>query len=132
MKLNHKNILSEFIRPIDLLNTINGGVCMTTLKLSEEEGGFVLHVSAPTVAGESFNVFVDTDKLIVFSELPGELNDMVGSNPVRIPMFHHSFEIPAFINIDKIEAVYEDGELKVFLPFKDNSKIHRKIDIQQL
>ncbi len=131
MKLNHKNILSEFIRPIDLLNTINGGVCMTTMNLSEQQDGFVLHVSAPTVAGESFNVFVDTDKLIVFSELPGELNDMLGNSPVRIPMFHHSFEIPAFINTDKIEAVYEDGELKVFLPFKDNSKIHRKIDIQQ-
>ncbi len=131
MRLNHKNVLGEFIRPIDLLNTINGGVCLTTMNLTERENGFVLHVSAPTVEAESFNVFVDTDKLIVFSELPQELNDMISEKPVRIPMFHHAFDIPPFVNVDKIEAVYEEGELKVFLPFKDNNKIQRKIDIQQ-
>lgn len=132
MRLNHKNILSDFIRPIDLLNTINGGVSMTTLKLSEQEDGFVLHVSAPTVEAEAFNVFVDGTKLVLFSELPKELNEILGTQSVRIPMFHHSFDIPTFINTEQIEAVYEDGELKIFLPFKDKSKIQRRIDIQEL
>jgi HSP20 family molecular chaperone IbpA len=132
MRLEHKNILSDFIRPIDLLNTINGGVAMTTMKLNEIENGFVLHVTAPTVEAEAFNVFIDNNKLIVFSELPEALNDMSGPYPVRIPMFHHAFDIPTFVSIEQIEAVYEEGELKVFLPFKDGSKAHRKIDIEEL
>lgn len=132
MRLDHKNVLSDFIRPIDLLNTINGGVSMTTMHLNEIPDGIMLHVSSPTVQAEAFNVFVDNNKLVVFSELPQDLNEMTGPYPVRIPMFHHSFDIPNFVSIEQIEAVYEEGELKVFLPFKDGTKAHRKIDIQEL
>jgi hypothetical protein len=33
-------------------------------------------------------------------------------------MFHHAFDIPTFVSIEQIEAVYEEGELKVFCPSK--------------
>ncbi len=70
----------------------------------------VLHVTAPTVEAEAFNVLMD----------------------LIVEPFHHSFDIPGFVNIAQIEAVYEEGELKVFLPFKDGKiKAHRKIDIQE-
>jgi HSP20 family molecular chaperone IbpA len=53
--------------------------------------------------------------------------------PMHVPMFYKSFDIPYFVDGNKIDAVYEEGVLKVVLPYRQKrTTLQRKIDIKNL
>ncbi len=125
------NMWRGFLKQIDLTNTLNGGVSMTSLDMEEQENSLVITVSAPGVSPESFNIFIDHYKLIILSTLPNE--DLMDEENMYIPMFYKAFDIPYFVEGSKIDAVYEDGVLKVILPYREKSTtLQRKIDIKNL
>lgn len=133
MNFIDKNTLSVFGHQANLLNTLNGGVSMTTVRTVEEKDSMIIYISAPSVSLESFNVFVDLSKLIIFSGLQAgqELTNLTHGEVAMLPLFYKTFDIPFFVDGDKIDAVYEDGELKVALPFKEaENKLKRKIVIK--
>jgi HSP20 family protein len=51
---------------------------------------------------------------------------------LAVPMFLKVVDIPAFVDAEQIEAEYDHGQVKVYLPFKDEEHLHRKIDIKNL
>ncbi len=125
------NMWRGFLKQIDLMNTLNGGVSMASLNMEEQENSLVITVSAPGVSPESFNIFIDHYKLIILSTLPNE--DLMDEENMYIPMFYKAFDIPYFVEGSKIDAVYEDGVLKVILPYREKSTtLQRKIDIKNL
>jgi HSP20 family molecular chaperone IbpA len=104
---------------------------MTSLDMEEQENSLVITVSAPGVSPEAFNIFIDHYKLIILSTLPNE--DLMDEENMYIPMFYKAFDIPYFVEGSKIDAVYEDGVLKVILPYREKSTtLQRKIDIKNL
>jgi HSP20 family protein len=132
MNIKPKNILADFSPHIDWLNTIGGGVSMTTVTIQENTDTTVINLSAPSVSPEAFTVFVDGNKLIVYSELKqSQENESEAAQAFRVPLFNRIFDLPHFVNANEIEAVYESGELKVILPHQEaGPKIQRKIDIK--
>lgn len=133
MKFINNNILKGFANQLDLLNTMNGGVSMTSVDVEQTDNSIIIKVSAPAVSPEAFDVLVDFNKLVVMSELKNQplVSEPSGDDNFRIPMFFKVFDIPFFVDGNDIEAIYEDGELNIILPIKETGKqLQRKIDIK--
>lgn len=129
--LNNKELLRGLLRQGDLINTINGGVSMTRVVKEQYDDEFVITLSAPGLSAEAFNVVLNENQLIVFSVLPDSGIDQ-DNQLFNIPLFYRSFELPAYIDVDNIEALHDDNALRVELPFKKNDMNFRKIDIRHL
>lgn len=129
--LNNKKFLRGLLEQGDLINTINGGVSMTSVIKEQEDTEFTIKFSAPSVPGDAFNVVLNENQLIVFSVLP---NSGFGQEDqlFNIPMFYHSYDLPPYIDIGKIEAIQDDQGLMIVLPFKESAIHKRKIDIKHL
>ena len=126
-----KNILKEFVSPINWLNTINGGTSLTAVQVEREEDKFIISLSAPGVKPEAFHIFVKDNKLTVHSFLPQALDVVMESeNETLIPLFQRTFDIPPFVENELIEAVHEAGRIRVVMPFKSKDETPRRIDIQ--
>jgi HSP20 family protein len=115
---------------IDLLNTLYGGSTQTRMDVQREEERLVIDLSAPGVSPKAFNVLVEGNKLVLYTLLV-QNSDEIGQR-LAVPMFLKVVDIPAFIDAEQIEAEYQYGQVKVYLPFKDEEHYHRKIDIKNL
>lgn len=130
MKTNH-NILKNFTNEIDLLNTINGGVSPVRTDVEEIENEMRIHLQAPSIQPESFEIVVHGSQLIVLSFLPDSFHQEADSeHSFTIPLFRRVFDIPSFIDMERIEAVYENKTLQIHLPFKSEDQHQRRISIQ--
>lgn len=131
--LKNKQLLRGLLQQGDYLNTINGGVSMTNLVKEQRDTEFSIIVSAPTLPATSFNVVINEKQLIIFSVLPEIGEENVEDQLINIPMFYRSFDLPSYIDIENIEAIHDDNELVVVLPFKEGARYtNKKIDIKHL
>ncbi|MCU0352722.1 MAG: Hsp20/alpha crystallin family protein [Cytophagales bacterium] len=126
-----KNELKEYAEQINWLNTITGGVSMTAIQVEHDNRKLTISLSAPGVNPEAFHIFVKEDKLTIHSFLPETIEHFLRSeNTTPIPMFQRIFDIPAFVDSEHIEAVYDEGQIHVHLPFRTEDQTPRRIDIQ--
>ena len=104
---------------------------MTNLVKEQRENEFNLIISAPSLPASSYNVVLNGRQLIIFSILPNS-GERVEDQLVNIPMFYRSFDLPSYIDVENIEAIHDDKELMVVLPFKESARYNKKIDIKHL
>jgi len=124
MKIKNKNVLKDLVLQINAMNTIQGGVAATSVNVSLEEGGQILEVQTPSIAMEAYNLEVHNHILKIDIHFPKyALNDAT-------PIMTRVFPLPSSVDTEKIEATFDNNSLRVFLPQKDASKQHRKIDIK--
>jgi len=134
-----KNELRDFVHQIDTMNTIGGGAATTTVNIDKHVDNITITIKAPTLNSESFNIFLQGNKLIVYSVLNN--NDVLAEEESEarkaarhmIPLFNKVFDIPSIVDREQIDAVYEEGMLRVIMPFNgDPSKMDvKRIDIRQ-
>ena len=125
MKLLPKNIVRDALKIGDVLHTVNGGMSQTTATVSEWNKGAVIRVSAPGVNPESFKVMLHKNRLTVVSEYHH------WDNPeLRVPVFNRVWDLPAYINVSRIEAIYEQGELQIRLPYHAGTDEPKLIQIK--
>ena len=119
---------------IDLLNTLYGGSSQTTMNVEREDERLVISLTAPGMSANAFNVLVEGGKLVLYTLLVGtaENKEEESNQRMAVPMFLRVLDIPAFVDVDQIEAVHEQGRVMVMLPFKDEEQMHRRIDIKNL
>lgn len=131
--LNNKDILRGLLQQGDILNTINGGVSRTSVKTKQMEDHFLITISAPSVSPDAFNVVINHNQLVAFSVIKELNRQNETASAWNLPMFYNTFNIPQYVDKEAIEAVHEEGELKIILPFKEFSEnTWRKIDIKHL
>jgi len=101
--------------------------------IMEHPDSFELNLAAPGLKKEDFKISLDNNVLTISSELEDEKHEE-GKNFTRKEFFYgsfsRSFTLPKSINIDKINAEYENGILKVMLPKKDEAKVDIKKEIK--
>jgi HSP20 family protein len=129
--LNNKDLLRGLLLHADLANTINGGISQTNVQVTNNDNIMLIRVSAPAVHAEAFNIILNYNKLTLFSELPQDETNTSGT-PVRVPMFIKTFNLPATVDTDKMEAFFEAGELKIILPHKPKKNMQRRVNIKNL
>lgn len=124
-----KLISQEFIRNIapqlNLLNTLGGGTAQAHLRVDKVAKGVVVRVAAPSVRPENFHVLLDNNRLTVYCDYRHAEDDKMSA-----PLFAQTLDLPANLDLDRIDAVHEANELRIRIPFQDSASSRREIDIK--
>ena len=101
--------------------------------IAEDESKYEMHVSVPGMKKTDFNLDLTEGRLTVSGERKLE-EKKEGKNfhslETHYGSFSRSFYLPDDVNSESIEAVYEDGLLKINLP-KAEKKINKaKIEVK--
>ncbi|MCC5945664.1 MAG: Hsp20/alpha crystallin family protein [Bernardetiaceae bacterium] len=120
--INPKSLVEQ----INLANTVNGGVSATYLHISHNSERALIRMRMPGVSQDAYRLSVALDQLQIHTVLSTDENKTFGEQPTLT----RSLPLPAIINVEGIEARFEDGMLLVMLPFKTpNDRLPREIQI---
>lgn len=129
--LQNKEVLRSLLQQGDLANTINGGTTQTFVHTEEQSHRTIISVFSPHVDSNEFKVVLNKNTLSILRYL-GEAFDFAGHEKWMVPVFAQSFQLPSNVTKESIEAVYEEGVLKVILPKEDEQKLNREIKIREV
>ena len=130
------SIIDEMFKPDWLGGVQNFGANVPAVNIKETDTVFRIELAAPGKKKEDFNVEVDHNVLTISSEERSETNEKDNEGKYTrkefsYNSFRRSFTLPETVNLDTINASYEDGVLHVTLPKKEEAlpKPKRLIDI---
>ena len=126
MKLISSKFIHSIAPQLDLLNTIGGGVAQPQLRVDQHPKGVIVRVAMPTVTADSFRVVLNQQKLTVFGEYRHEPDDQLAA-----PLFVQTLDLPANLDVARIDAIHEGQELRVRIPFLSPNDQQREIDIKR-
>jgi HSP20 family protein len=94
-----------------------------SVNITEDDAKFSLHLAAPGLVKEDFNIKVENDFLVISAEKKEEKDENVQGKYTRREFnygaFKKSFRLDENINREGITAAYENGVLKINLPKKE-------------
>lgn len=106
-------------------NRFNRALTVPKVNLTETKENYTLSVGAPGLHKKDFNIDV-TDNLLTVSaehEDDKEVKDeKYRRQEFNYSSFSRSFTLPDGVVKDKIEASYDGGVLKIFIPKKETEK----------
>ena len=127
--LKNKKALRSLLRHGDVLNTLNGGRVQADVSIKQHQKEFVIVIKAPGISMEHFDLTLDFHRLNVSIHLPHDFRE----EAIFHPILARSFNLPGYVDTDKIAAHYKPGQLQVILPFKEVSEDQRRrINIRHL
>ena len=95
------------------------------VNITEKENSYHMEVVAPGWEKENFNIKLDGDVLTINAEKTEETNetsDKVIRREYSKKSFKRSFTLDEKVDVNSINAKYENGVLKLDLPKKENVK----------
>lgn len=123
------SVFEDFFKPWNEMAGINGlwgkTLTMPAVNITEDKDFYKICVAAPGLEKKDFNIDVEGNMLTVSSEKEEkkeEKNERITRSEYNYSSFSRSFTLPDTVMTEKIEAVYEGGELKVMLPKKEEAK----------
>lgn len=126
MKLISSKKIREFAPQMDLLNTIGGGVAQAQVRLDKREQGVILRVALPSASPDTFHVALHNQRLTVYSAYRHQPDDKLSA-----PLFMRMLDLPANLDVARIDAVQEGPELRVRIPYKRTNDEPRELDIRR-
>lgn len=119
-----KNHYFDLLTSVDVMNTLNGGRVEPTVKLSQLENSREIRVKIPGIDAETINVDIHNNTVAIYYTL----NIASVEKLMKIPYTVYNRQQPYFIDVSKINAQVEEGELIVKLPFnKLANGYHKKL-----
>ena len=109
----------------DSLTRSGGSVFVPKVDIIENEKAFELHVAAPGLSKEDFNIELNKNLLTISGErkLSSEKKDTnYHSIETQYGSFSRSFTLPENVDAEKINAKYNNGILELIVP-KDDKKV---------
>ena len=101
------------------------------VNIIENFPSFVVEIAAPGLGKEDFKIEVEEDMLKISSEKATQQEENKDSQyrkrEFNYESFERSFKLPENIEIDKIQAKYENGILNVTLPKMEEKKVLKKM-----
>jgi HSP20 family molecular chaperone IbpA len=130
MRFGGLHISKELLLTADVMNTLNGGISSPDIRMSREKDKYILYAKVPGVEPNRMQIEIKNNRLFLFHHI-GLRNDDLYDGIHTIP-FHIGFVIIPFdVKIKEIKAVYEEGELKVIMPFNEFSNgYYKRIHIE--
>lgn len=138
VKRNNSNGNFPFVMD-EIFRDLLGGTQVTRpfppVNIKETEQSFTVELMAPGKKKEDFSIELDKDLLSISSQIKTENTEQVEGKFTRKEFtqssFKRSFTLPETVNNEGINAVYEDGILKITLPKREEElpKAKRVIDI---
>ncbi len=109
-----KNLVRNLARTADILNTINGGMSQTTIKINALENEWLIKVRIPGVDLDNLRLEVLDNHLYIHQMMEID-NDSTEKAPYVVAMI----PLVKQINVDAISAIFEDGWTLIKLPFDE-------------
>jgi HSP20 family protein len=102
------------------------GTNLPSVNLKETDTKLEIELAAPGLKKEDFKVEIDNNLLIISCEKGEEKEDTKRENYYRrefnYQSFYRSFNLPEYIDENKIEATYKDGILHVTISKKEGAR----------
>lgn len=93
--------------------------------VEESPDHYLLSIEMPGVSKDQIKLEVVDNQLTISGERFHDNKKKDGSvwySERRFGKFHRSFTLPAALNSEKVEASYQDGILKIYLPKAESAK----------
>lgn len=116
--LNNREFLRELLKQADIMNTVHGGVRQTEYSVMKIGRDILITVSNASISPEAFNFTINKNELLI--NVMHFENSFASEQPVMFPLFYKAVAIPYYVDINRIQATYEDGVFKILLPYNDN------------
>jgi HSP20 family protein len=122
------SLFEDFFKPWnEFLPAGNWGRTLTTpaVNIIENKDYFQVSMAIPGMKKNDFNIDVDGNMLTISSEKEeskDDSNEKYTRKEYSFSSFSRSFTLPEEVNREKIEAVYEEGVLKLTLPKREEAK----------
>ncbi len=103
------------------------------VNVTETNGNYQVMLAAPGLKKDDFRIDVDGNLVTISAETTSEKEEQdkqFTRKEYNYSSFSRTFTLPENIDRDKIEAVYENGELKLMLPKKGNTPTAEKQQIK--
>jgi len=129
-------LFDEFSRSFGLATTEEGfGVFAPMVNVSEDEASVVVSAELPGLEEKDIEVSVADDVLTIRGEKKEEKEDK-GKNYFRMERHYGEFRreipLPSEVEVDKVEASFKNGVLKVTLPKSKKARTEvRKIEVKK-
>lgn len=96
------------------------------VNINENTDGYSIELSAPGRTKEDFKINIDNDQLTISFEKKEETEKTENVKKLRsefkLSSFKRVFTLDEKVNVDAVEAKYENGILKLYLPKKEAEK----------
>lgn len=123
------SVFDDFFKPFNEWFD-NGGIWGRTMNvpavnITEEKNDYMVSMAVPGMKKDDFVIDVEGNMLTISSEKEEnkeEKDKKFTKKEYNFSSFSRCFTLPEEINKEKIEARYEDGVLKVILPFREGAK----------
>lgn len=98
----------------------------------KRENSFVIELAIPGFSKEQINISVDKDQLVISADVEHKLEEgeTYTKNEFNYHKFDRRFNLGDSIDTSKIEAVFNNGILKITLHVKEEKDTTIKIDIK--
>jgi HSP20 family protein len=132
VKHNYRNINSFVDELLNQLPATVGkelGLNVPPVNIHETADAFHVEVSAPGLSKEDFKISLEKGLLTISYEKKAEAEQKDYKTHRReftVSSFKRSFTVEDKINVDGIQAKYENGVLKLLLPKKEEVKVSPK------
>ncbi len=105
------------------------------VNITEEKNEYKVDLAVPGMKKDDFKIDVDGNMLTIScekEESAEEKEKKFTRKEYSYSSFRRSFTLPEEINLEKIQAKYEDGVLRLSLPRKEEAKIisSKHIDVK--
>jgi len=128
------NLFDEFFSTLPAAWGKENGWNVPPVNIHENAEGFHLELVAPGLKKEDFKLSLDKGLLTIGYEKKSEAENneyKTHRREFNFTSFKRSFRVDDVINTESIQARYEDGILKVYLPKKEEVKVlPKEINIQ--
>jgi HSP20 family protein len=122
-------IFDDFFGPWNEWFTNSGprdrALTVPSTNIVEDKDSYKVFIAAPGLKKSDFNIDVECNMLTISSEKEENKEDKdtwFTRKEYNYSSFKRSFTLPDEIKRDNIEALYEDGVLKLVLPKKEDAK----------
>lgn len=123
------SVFDDFFKPWNEWFT-NGGMLskpmnVPAVNVVENHNEYKVNLAAPGLKKSDFQIDVEGNMLTISSEKEEskeEKDEQYTRKEFSYSSFSRSFSLPEDVKQDKIEAVYEEGVLKISLPKREDAK----------
>ena len=111
------------------------GINVPPVNISETPKEYSFELAAPGMTRKDFKLEIDDRRLNIIGERveKKEEKDWEGKNFSRkefsYKSFHRAFQIPENSKLDRVDAKYENGILKIIIPKKEVTGVNKAYEI---
>lgn len=118
-----KNLTHSLAQSAAVMNVINGGITMPVMSLKRTSDEYIFNIALAGVDPDDFSVEIDSHNLFIYHQMRFD-------EELEVPYMLQRLVIPANVNYEKIRAEYDEGKLRVVMPFNELANgYHRDVDI---